>query len=113
MMRWQKPLFLTEEMKTEIRRVKRSVRLRKPCHACVILLKPEGGDLMEIVPVCTLYQSYYREENLDVIGVSKTRKEAIALVEEIIMTVFRETGGFDVRSYFRSRNGGQARKCCM
>ncbi|MBO7649914.1 MAG: hypothetical protein J6S79_04135 [Lachnospiraceae bacterium] len=65
---------------------------------CVILPTTDGG-ILEVIPLYAL-RLEARDHDVTVLGVSEGKNPALELVESMIGEVYRETGGFDVRSYF-------------
>ena len=63
----------------------------------VITLASNGRDVFDVFPAYMLYRDQVRER--EIVGIALTREEALEVCEQIIMDVFAETGGYDVRSY--------------
>lgn len=68
---------------------------------CVTL--PTSGDgILEIIPVYAL-RLEAKEHDITVLGVCEGRKNALALVEKMLGDVYRETGAFDVKTYYQDK----------
>lgn len=106
MVRWLEPLFLAEDVGKQIKKIKRKAAIRRATGVYVVVLKPEGDNLMEIMPIGSLFQPYCRKDEFQIIGAAKNRGAAIEVTEQIFTTIYRETGGLEVRRYFKQRNGG-------
>lgn len=51
-----------------------------------------------------LRQNYYREqEDLLIVGVGASYQDAVETVGQIVDETYRETGGFDVKTYLREK----------
>lgn len=98
-MKWHKDLYVGEDAKKKIKSIQH--RLEKHSAALgvyVVTLAANGKDLLDVLPAFFLY----REKNRDVtiLGVAVTKEEALEVCAQMILDVYKKTGGFDVRSYF-------------
>ena len=57
-------------------------------------------NLFDIMDANQLLFPYYKDKEIKIIGLAKGRGEAIEIVHDMIMEVYKERGDFDVRSYF-------------
>lgn len=69
----------------------------------LITLASQPGNLLDIIPAYVLLQKHYPTENLSVVGLAGSRKEALSLVQTIIENVYQATGSFDVAAYMEER----------
>ena len=58
-------------------------------------------NLLDIISCNELLFAYYKKNTVRVLGLAASYKEAIQLVTSILMNVYNDTGGFDVRGYYR------------
>ena len=65
---------------------------------CVILPTTDGG-ILEVIPAFAL-RLEAKDHDITVVGVCEGRKNALALVEQMIGEVYEKTGGFDAKSYY-------------
>ena len=65
---------------------------------CVTLPQTEGS-VLEVIPVFAL-RLEAKAHDITVFAVAEGRANAVKLVEEMLGEVYRETGGFDVKSYY-------------
>ena len=72
----------------------------KKCIHHVNLPRREGA-LLELIPSILLQQSRYPRESLCIIGMGSSRGQALELMRQIIDTVYREQGNFDIASYLQ------------
>lgn len=75
---------------------KRHVSLR---NLFCIILPTTGSGILEVIPLFAL-RLEAKEHEVVVLGLCEGREEALKLVESMIGEVYRETGAFDVKSYF-------------
>ena len=79
----------------EDRRKKLTTQLKKHRPS----LPTTDGGILEVIPLYAL-RLEARDHDVTVLGVSEGKNPALELVESMIGEVYRETGGFDVQSYF-------------
>lgn len=65
-----------------------------------ITFASQPDNLFDIMDANELLFPHYSKVKLTIIGLAKGREEAIMLVHDMLMEVYRETGAFDVRTYF-------------
>ena len=98
-MRFYKDLYVGENAKKKIRKIKNAIVSGKAkAGVYVISLSACSSDLLDIMPAFMLHASRYRK--LEILGVAVTKEEALEVGRMIIMDVYEKTGGFDVHSYF-------------
>ena len=70
----------------------------------VIALSDSETDLLEILPVelfgDPVYVRYHNPDELRVVGLAVTKREADDLMMKIVMYVHKHTGAFDVKGFF-------------
>ncbi len=69
----------------------------------VIALSSNPKNLLDIIPSWELNQKCYPKEGMVVVGIDKGYENAMELAGRIVMDVYRDTGGFNVRDYFKGR----------
>lgn len=98
-MNWHDPLYLGEEARKKEKKLIRKIEEKKSSFGVyVITLASNGTDLLDVLPASMLLAS--KDFKPEILGLAVTKDEAFELCEKIIMDVYRETNGFDVRSYF-------------
>ncbi|MBB2183686.1 hypothetical protein H0486_12455 [Lachnospiraceae bacterium MD1] len=58
------------------------------------------GNLFDIMDANELLFPHYSKYDIRIAGLAKGKEEALELVVDMLMEVYRETGDFDVRTYF-------------
>lgn len=103
-MRWYKDLYLSSSVKNRKRYYKYCISYSKKLTGTYcIVLSQNGGDLLDICHSELMrFHNAFPEEPL-ILGIAGSRSEACLLAGDIILEVFRKTGGFDVRTYFHER----------
>lgn len=69
----------------------------------LITLSDNPRNLLEILPALTLIQESAADMCPEIVGIAKGKEEAMDLVTEMIRTIFSETGGFEVKEYWKNR----------
>ncbi len=96
---WYKYLYADERISRKKEKIKWKV-----CHNAgqinlyLVTLSRGPGKLLEIVSTLTLMQRAYPKEGLFVVGLARGYEQAVCLATQIILEVYQETGGFDVKS---------------
>lgn len=101
MVQWISNLYIGDRMQKRIDRVMASIDKREVTYnVYCIAIATSDHNLLDIIDANELLFPYYRNRTMKVVGLAKGKQEAVQLVEQIIVRVYQETGGFDVRAYF-------------
>lgn len=57
-------------------------------------------NLFEIMDANQLLIPYYKKSDIHIVGLAKGKREALCLVEKMLMEVYKQTGNFNVRAYY-------------
>ena len=68
-----------------------------------ILLSTNPESLLDIMNVNQLKFSYYKKQELYILGLAKSYEEALSLVKDIVEETYRETGDVKLREYYQDR----------
>lgn len=74
----------------------------------LITLSNNPDNMLDILPEKEVMQKHYSKDGLKVVGIADGRKEALALVQQMIEESLRETGSADVRGFLKTKWEGQA-----
>lgn len=103
-MKWHDDLYVGESIRRRQKKVKWKIMHNAgQLFVYVITLASNEENLLDMIPSRELLQKYYPKKDLYVIGLAGNYKEAAELAGRIISDVYKETGGFDVRSYIRQK----------
>lgn len=69
----------------------------------LITLSENPHNLLEIVPALTLIQETAARMCPEIIGIAKGKEEAMELIQEMVQTVYKETGSFNIKEYWKNR----------
>lgn len=105
MITWNDNIRIAEGIDYSVKTVKRRLRWRLTSAAltwCVALAVNENN-LLDIYNMGELNFKYYAKSNTEihVVGIAPSRDAACELASEIIGEIYSETGGFNVRDYFK------------
>ena len=102
---WYKYLYLGETAKKHRFSILQKLRLGKVQPGVHVITPASGGhSLLDILPAYVLRQNYYREQaDLLIVGVGASYQDAMETVGRIVDETYRETGGFDVKTYLREK----------
>jgi len=96
MLKWHKHYYTGSGVKNSSR-IRRRLEHGKPVPG----IYPRN--LLEILPALTLIQESAADMCPEIVGIAKGKEEAMDLVTEMIRTIFSETGGFEVKEYWKNR----------
>lgn len=102
---WYNYLYGEERLLRKKEKIKWKVRHNAgQLNLYVISLSHGDSNLLEIISTVELMQKYYPKEHMFIVGLSRGYEQACALAGRIVMEVYEETGGFDVKSYLKKRH---------
>jgi hypothetical protein len=85
-------------------KIVRKIKKFKLCAGVQVITLPMFNEgLLEIYDLNEFQQEYYKahSDDIHVVGIAVTRRQAYYLVRDIIDDVYRNTGTFDCDTYFR------------
>lgn len=101
-MRFAVNLYTTEKTKKMLPRIMRKIRSRKLQPGIWILtISSNRQNLLDIFHSIHYMQPMFEHLNPDIVGIAESEDAAKELLIRIAEDIYRETGGFDVRNYFR------------
>lgn len=101
MIQWAQKLYIGNRIKNKKDKVMASINQREATfNVYCIAFASQPVNLFDIMDVNELLFPHYQKADIRIIGLAKGKEEAIHLVEDMILEVYNETGGFDVRTYF-------------
>lgn len=100
-----KRLYVGDLSDKKIARMIRKIKKFKLCTGVVLVTLPlfDQG-LLEIYDINEFQQEYYkkRSDDIHVVGIAQTKRQAYRLVRDIIDDIYQKTGTFDCMNYFCS-----------
>ncbi|MBE5968490.1 MAG: hypothetical protein E7255_16310 [Lachnospiraceae bacterium] len=101
MIRWTSRLYIGEKLKKKKKRAIRSITKQKVTYGIYcITFASHPDNLFDIMDANELMFPHYQRADICIVGLANGRDEAVGLVRDMLMEVYRETGDFKVRSYF-------------
>ncbi|MDO4787653.1 MAG: hypothetical protein Q4A19_00645 [Johnsonella sp.] len=103
-MEWYQKLYLGENARKNPELILKIKKGKPVLSAYLLILKEEGGGLLDIVHNIAFFHSLYRnmEPGMLILGVGIGKQDAMRLARDIIEEVYSATGGFDLSAYFNS-----------
>jgi hypothetical protein len=98
---WASRLYIGEKMKKKKDKVIASINNRQATFGvyCIVFASnPEN--LFDILEANELLLPHYQKAKITIIGLARGKQEAISLVQDMLMEIYKKTGEFQVRSYF-------------
>ena len=101
MVQWAEKLYIGDKMSKRAEYAIDCINRRKALmNVFCISFASNEDNLFDIMDVNQLLFPYYKDKEIKIVGLAKGREEAIEIVHDMIMEVYKERGDFDVRSYF-------------
>lgn len=99
-MEFYRRLFFGPQIKKRRKEILWKLRHQKPLHNIFLLTLPSNQqNLLDILPANLLLQSYYKRQDLFIIGVGKGRDETLELLRAFVERVYEETGDVKITDY--------------
>ncbi len=103
-MRWAVNLYTTEKTKNMLPRIIQKLRRGKLQPGIwLITIASNEQNLLDIFQSVYYIQPMFAKLNPDIVGIADSEEAAKELLQKIVEDVYRETGCFDVRTYFEFR----------
>ncbi len=102
MLDFRKELFVGESVREDYQKLVPRIRKGKPVKKGITLIAyaVNGVDLFDLLSAKEMVFPLRRSQDIYVLGIAGSREEALAMVQDMVMEVYGQTGGFDVRKYF-------------
>lgn len=101
MIQWASRLYIGDKLKKKKDKAIASINNRKATFDIYcITFASQPSNLFDIMDANELLFPHYLKADIRIVGLAKGREEAISLVEDMLMEVYRTTGAFNVREYF-------------
>jgi hypothetical protein len=105
-MKWYRKLILGDNAKNQKYKIVGKVRTGKfQIDTYLIALPSNPQNLLDIYHANFLLQPHFKKthvlDNIYVLGIAKGREEAFEVVQGIIAEVYENTGGFQIRKYYK------------
>lgn len=104
-MLWYNDLFVGEKARRKKNRI-----IWKLQHGAgmvrvyVLMMASNPDNSLDIINAAYLQQPIYKRRELRIVGIAISYDEALDLLNRIVMEVYEQTGGADIRGYLDSRN---------
>ena len=101
-MRWAVNLYTTEKTKKMLPRIMQKIEHRKLQPGIwLITIASNEQNLLDVFQSIYYLQPLHEKLNPDIVGVAENEDAAKELLMKMTEDMYKETGNFDVRTYFR------------
>jgi hypothetical protein len=101
MIHWNSRLYVGDKLKKKKDKAIDSINNRKAIYGVYcITFASHPDNLFDIIDANELLFPHYKRSEICIVGLAKGKDEAISLVQEMLMEVYKETGDFKVKNYF-------------
>lgn len=103
MLKWHKHYYRGTNVKNVT-----SIRLKliqgKPVSGIyLITLSENPHNVLEILPALTLVQETAARMCPEVVGIARSKDEALELITNMVQTIYEETGELNIKEYWKNR----------
>ena len=101
-MRFAVNLYTTEKTKKMLPRIKHKLRTRRLQPGIwLITIASNEKNLLDLFHSIHYMQPMFEKMNPDIVGIAESQDAAKELLVQITEDLYKETGRFDVRAYFK------------
>lgn len=101
-MRFAVNLYTTEKTKKMLPRIKHKLRTKKLQPGIwLITIASNEKNLLDLFHSIHYMQPMFEKMNPDIVGIAESEDAVKALLVQITEDLYKETGRFDVRAYFK------------
>lgn len=101
MIQWTQTLYIGDKLKKKKDKIIASINEREATfNVYCIAFASQASNLFDIMDANELLFPHYKTADIKIVGLARGKTEAILLVQDMVLEIYKETGGFDVRNYF-------------
>lgn len=102
MISWSNQLFISKSIsKRDLKSIKNKIDKNKFFKGVYCITFASNIDnLFDIYNIKQFIFPYYKNKDIHILGLAKSKEEAYELIIEMIEDIYKETGEFKVRDYF-------------
>ena len=105
---WIDNLYVSDNINKKKNKIIKKIKKGKlTANKYIIALSRSDSDLLDIFQANVLKQSYYKSQDIIVIGVASGKKQSYELVKKIFDDCIEFTGTLDIKQFIKSRMGEQ------
>lgn len=102
MIKWYDNLYIDKLLKNKKKKIMKRIDEGKlTLHIYCITLASNGNNLFDIMNANELLFHYYKKKDMHILGLALGRESAIEIVAKMIEEIYKSTGDFKVRDYFK------------
>jgi hypothetical protein len=103
MIEWYDKLYTDEKSKKNLdkyRKILENQKMKLPPLYCVTLASNKRN-LFDIISCNELWFDYYRKNHIFVIGLASNYRNALKLLQEMVLDMYEQSGGLKAEQYFK------------
>ncbi|MDF2538215.1 MAG: hypothetical protein K0S76_1236 [Herbinix sp.] len=101
MVKWTSKLYVGDKMSKKKEKAIASINNREATFGIYcIAFASHPSNLFDIMDANELLFPHYKKSEVCIVGLAKGKDEAVNLVQDMLMEVYKKTGDFNVRTYF-------------
>ncbi len=110
---WYEQLYMGEKAKKNRFAIIQDIRQKKPRKNIYLITPPSNEkNVLDIYPLHTLYQAYYENKEILIMGIAQGYQEALVLAGRIVDEMYQKTGDFRIERFLDTRSAGWREAFC-
>lgn len=102
MIKWYDNLYVDKLLENKEKKIMNRINEGKlSLHIYCITLASNGNNLFDIMNANELLFNYYKRRDIFILGLALGRENAIEIVAEMVDEIYKNTGDFKVRDYYK------------
>ena len=98
---WNKNMYYGEKAEQHKKLIKFNMAMGRVKPNTYVITPAHGKtDMLDIYSAVEFKQKIYNNSSIHVLGIAKSKDEALELVKHIVEDMYTSTGGFDIKSFF-------------
>lgn len=107
MIKWYHTLYVDEKLEKNLDKIIEKLENEKlTFRVFCIALASNSQNMLDIIDANELLFKHYKRNEICILGLARTRENAISLVVKIIEEVYKKTNDVKIREYFKEKEFG-------
>lgn len=101
MIQWASKLYIGEKLiKKKDKAISKISKGKVTTGVYCIAFASGQHNLFDIMDANQLLFTHYKKKDITIVGLARGREEALDLVQDMLIEIYKNTGDFNVREYF-------------
>ena len=107
MIKWYRTLYVDERLEKNLDKIIAKIESEQlTFQVFCIALASNSQNMLDIIDANELLFKHYKRNEICILGLARTRKNAISLVVKIVEEIYKKTNDIKIRDYFKKEEFG-------